>query len=79
MVKNLPPNALDGKKHGFDPWVRKSPWKRKRQPTPVYLLGKSHSQRNLAGYSSWGGKESDTIEYTYTGTEPWSWHESAKS
>ena len=35
---------------GFDPWVRKMPWKRKRQPTPVFLPRKSHGQRSLAGY-----------------------------
>ena len=29
------------------------------QPTPVFLPGESHGQRNLAGYSPWGHKESD--------------------
>ena len=33
---------------GFSPWVRKIPWRREWQPTPVFLLGKSHGQRNLA-------------------------------
>ena len=47
---------------GFDPWVGKIPWKRKWQPTPVLLLGKSHGQRSLIGYSPWGRKESDTTE-----------------
>ena len=47
---------------GFDPWVRKMPWRRKLQPTPVFLPGKSHGQRNLVGYSPWGHKESDTTE-----------------
>ena len=47
---------------GFDPWVRKIPWKKKWQPTPVLLPGKSHGQRNLAGYSPSGCKESDTTE-----------------
>ena len=32
----------------FDPWVRKIPWRRKWQPTPVFLPGKSHGQRSLA-------------------------------
>ena len=36
--------------------------KRKWQPTPVFLPGKSHGQRSLAGYSPWGLKESDTTE-----------------
>ena len=40
------------------------PWRRKWQPTPVYLLGESHGQRNLAVYSPWGFKESDTTEVT---------------
>ena len=35
---------------GFDPWVRKILWRRKWQPTPVLLPGKSHGQRNLVGY-----------------------------
>ena len=37
-------------------------WRRKWQPTPVFLPGKLHGQRNLVGYSSWGLKESDTTE-----------------
>ena len=36
---------------GFDFWVRKIPWGREWQPTPVFLPGKSHGQRSLAGYS----------------------------
>ena len=38
------------------------PWRRKWQPTPEFLTGKSHEQRSLAGCSPWGGKESDTTE-----------------
>ena len=38
-------------------------WNRAWQPTPVFLPGKSHWQRNLAGYSSWGCKESDRTEW----------------
>ena len=54
MVKN--PTAMqETQEIGFDPWVvRKIPWRRKQQPTPVFLPGKSHGQRSLAGYSSWG-------------------------
>ena len=37
----------------FSPWVR-FPWKRARQPTPVFLPGESHGQRSLVGYSPWG-------------------------
>ena len=38
------------------------PWKRKWQPTPVFLTGKSHGQRSLKGYSPWSCKESDKTE-----------------
>ena len=48
---------------GFDPWVRKTPWRSKWQPTPVFLPGESHGQRSLAGYSSWGRKELDMTEH----------------
>ena len=34
--------------------VRKIPWRRARQPTHVFLLGESHGQRSLVGYSPWG-------------------------
>ena len=44
------------KRRGFDPWVRKSPWRRKWQPTPVFLPGKYQGQRNLVGYSPWGSR-----------------------
>jgi len=47
---------------GFNPWVGKSLWRRKWEPTPVFLPGKSHGQRSLEGYSSWGSKESDMTE-----------------
>ena len=39
-----------------------NPQRRKWQPIPVFLSGKSHGQRSLAGYSPWGHKESDTTE-----------------
>ena len=41
------------KRCGFEPWVRKIPWRRKRQPTPVFLSGESHGQNSLVGYSLW--------------------------
>ena len=47
---------------GFNPWVRKIPWRREWQPTPVFLPGKSHGQRSLVGYSPWVHKESDMTE-----------------
>ena len=39
---------------GSAPELRRFPWRRKRQPTPGFLPGKSHGQRNLAGYIPWG-------------------------
>ena len=44
------------KRHRFDPWVGKIPWRRKWQPTPLFLSGKSHEQRSLVGYCPWGHK-----------------------
>ena len=59
MVKNPPSNAGDGyKRLRFGPWVRKIPWSRKWQPSPVFLPRESHGPRRWA--SPWGGKESDT-------------------
>ena len=46
----------------LDPWVRKIPWSRKWQPTPVFLPGKSHGQRSLEGCSPWGCEEWDMTE-----------------
>ena len=46
----------------FDPWVGKTPWRRKWQPTPVFLPGKFRGQRSLVGYSPRGHKESDMTE-----------------
>ena len=40
------------KRHGFSPWVGKIPWRRAWLPTLVFLLGESHGQRSVAGYSS---------------------------
>ena len=42
-------SACQCRRHRFDPWVRKIPWRRKWQPTPVFLSGKSHAQRSLVG------------------------------
>ena len=48
--------ACKCKRHRFACWVGKIPWKRQWQPTPVFLLGKSHRQRSLKGGSPWGHK-----------------------
>ena len=44
-------SASQHRRHWSDSWVRKIPWKRKWQPTPVFLPGKSHGQRTLLGCS----------------------------
>ena len=41
---------------GFDPWVRRIPWRRKWQSSPVFLPGESHGLRSLAGYGAWVAK-----------------------
>ena len=50
------------KRHRFTPWVRKVPWRRAWQPTPVFLPGDSHGQRSLEGCSPWGRRELGTME-----------------
>ena len=51
---------------GFVPWVRKIPWRRRWQPSPVFLPGEFHGQKILAGYSPWGRKELNIAEHTHT-------------
>ena len=66
----------------FSPWVRKIPWRRKWQPTPVFLPGKSHGRRGLVGHSPQGHKESGTTEllsvrahtHTHTSGKRTAWH-----
>ena len=47
-------------------WVRslgwEDPWRRKWQPTPIFLPGEFHGQRSLVNYNPWGCEESDTTE-----------------
>ena len=50
------------RRHGFNSWVGKIPWRRKWKPTPVFLPRKLHEQRSLEGCSPWGRKESDTTD-----------------
>ena len=49
-------SARQCRRRGLDPWLRKIRWRRKWQPTPVFLPGEFHGQRGLAGYSPWGRK-----------------------
>ena len=63
-------NQCRSKRHRFNPWVGKMPWRRKRQPSPIFLPWKPRGQRSLVGYSSWGGNELDTTEL-HTHQNPW--------
>ena len=56
------PQCRKCRRHRFDPWVGKIPWRRKWQPTAVFLPGKFHGQWHLVGYSPWGCKELDVTE-----------------
>ena len=55
-IKNAPVNAV---------WSLgwEDPWRKKWQPTPIFLPGKSYGQRSLVGYSPWGHKELDMTEW----------------
>ena len=61
------------KRRRFEPWVRKIPWRRKWQPTPLFLPEKSHGGRKLAGYSPWDCKTLNTTERLsiYTVKQDW--------
>ena len=50
-------SACQCRTRGFDPWVRNIPWRKKWQPTQVFLPWKSHGQKSLVGYSPWGCKK----------------------
>ena len=70
MKKRFQNKEERGGERGLDPWVQNSPWQpRGWQPTLVFLPGKSHGQRSLAGYSPWGPKNQTGLsDYTTTTT-----------
>ena len=49
-------SSCQGRRQRFESWLWEIPWRRNWQHTPVFLPGKSHGQRSLAGYSPWGCK-----------------------
>ena len=51
------------RRSGFNPWVGNVPWRRKWQPTPVFLPGESHGQRSLENHSPKGCKEPDETKH----------------
>ena len=58
---------LQCRRPGYNHQVGKIPWRRKWQPTPVFLPGEFHGQRNRAGYSPWDHRELDTTVWlTFT-------------
>ena len=65
MVKNPPVNVGRRKRHKFSSCVGKIPCNRKWQPTLVFLSGKFHGQRSLAGYSPWGHTQLYALECTF--------------
>ena len=67
-VKNSSCNTGDAGDLGSI-WPGKIPWRKEWQPTPVFLPGKSHGQRNLAGYSPWCCIDLDTTEHMLTWLE----------
>ena len=71
MPRGLPSGSVERihcqhRRHGIDPWVGKTPWRRKWQPTPVFLPGEFHGQRSLAATVHGVSEESDTTEHTHT-------------
>ena len=67
VVKNLPVcQCRRCWRRTFNPWVRKIPWRRKWQTTPVLLPGKLHGERSLGGYRPWGCKESGMTQHAHT-------------
>ena len=59
-------SACQHRRLRFDLWVRKIPWRRKWQSTPVFPPGESYGQRSPVGDSPWGCKESDMTEHART-------------
>ena len=71
VVKNPPASARDARDMSYL-WVRKIPWSRKWQPTPVLLPGKFHGQKNLADYRSMGSlrvRHDWVTKHTHTHTK----------
>ena len=54
------------KKRKFNPWVGKIPWRKKWQPTPIFLPWRFHEERSLADYSPWGCKKSNLTDCSQT-------------
>ena len=71
---NARESACQGRRYtrcSFGSWVRKIPWRRKWQPTPVLLPAESCGQTSQIGYSPWGHRESDTTEHWAAEIHKW--------
>ena len=56
------------RRHRLDPWVGKFPWRRKWQPTPVFLPEKSHGQRSLVDHTPWGQRDFKVVKLSFKET-----------
>ena len=68
LVVKKPPASVGNMRPRFDPWVRKMPWRRRWQPTPVFMPGESHGQRGLADYRPRGrtvGHDRSSLAHTH--------------
>ena len=61
--------VCQSRRHGFDPWIRKIPWRRKWQPTWLFLLEKSQWTEESGGLTPWGRKKSQTWLHDWTTTK----------
>ena len=73
--------CLQCRRQGSNPWVRKMPWKRKWQPTPVFSPGEFHGQRSLVGFSPWGHRARHNLatEHIHTHTHTHTHTEACKA
>ena len=76
----LPASAGDIKRCGFDPWIRRIPWRRAWQPTPVFLPGEPPWTEEPGGLQSIGLQRvrhdwahTHTHTHTYMPNIPWGW------
>ena len=70
-------NQLQGRKcrrHGFSPWIRKILWRRKWQPTPVFLPEKFHGQRSLVGHMAHHEVTKSQTQHKRRSTHNWYCH-----
>ena len=67
-VSEAKESAFNAEDPDLTPGMGRFPWRREWLPTLVFLLGKSHGQRSLAGYSPWGHKSQTRVSNQTTTT-----------